>query len=118
LKDGHDPSRLRVNVSCPCGRSWGLGRSRLVWGEAAFDYEGQGRFQAYAGRYEGLNPEAVKAFGLVFGLGEEAIEGFEFPEALEVFAVQALAVFFDKSLRFFVFRFVAHLAKPSFLSIL
>jgi hypothetical protein len=60
-----------------------------------------------------LDPEAVKAFGLVFGLGEEAIQSFELPKALEIFAVQALAVFFNESLGFFVVRLVAHLFNPS-----
>jgi hypothetical protein len=89
------------------------GYAQLVWGEAALYDEGQGRFQAYAGRYEGLDPKAVKAFGLVFGLGKEAIQGFEFPQALEVLAVQALAVFLDESLGSFVVRLVAHRLKPS-----
>jgi hypothetical protein len=57
-----------------------------------------------------LDPEAVETFGLIFGFGEEAIQSFKLPEALEVFAVQALAVFFNESLGFFVVRLVAHLA--------
>jgi hypothetical protein len=89
--------------------------AELVGGEAALYDEGQGRFQAYAGGYERLHPEAVKAFGLVFGLGE-AIQRFQLPEALEIFAVQALAVFLDESLGLFVVRLVAHLASPSILS--
>jgi hypothetical protein len=34
-----------------------------------------------------LDPEAVKAVRVLLSLGEEVVEGFEFPAALEVFAV-------------------------------
>jgi hypothetical protein len=34
-----------------------------------------------------LDPEAVVVVGVVFDLGEEVVEGFELPAALEVFAV-------------------------------
>jgi hypothetical protein len=59
-----------------------------------------------------LDPEAVKAVGVLLGLGEEVVEGFELPSALEVFAIQPFAEFFNSGLGFFVVR-LAHRLKPS-----
>jgi hypothetical protein len=84
----------------------------LVGAEAGFDDEGEGGFEGEAGGHERLDPEAMEFFGLVLGLGEEVVEGFEFPAALEVFAIEAFAEFFDERFGFFVDRFVAHLVMP------
>lgn len=60
-----------------------------------------------------MDPEAVKTFGAVSDLGEQVIQSFELPAALEVFAVEAFAEFFDECLEFFVARLVSHFGKPS-----
>jgi hypothetical protein len=88
-------------------------RPGLVWEEAAFDEEGQGGFESQAGGYQGLDPEAVEAFGVIFNLGEEVVEGFELPAALEVFAIEPFAEFFNTGLGLFFARLVAHHWKPS-----
>jgi hypothetical protein len=74
---------------------------RLIRAEAGLDYQGEGGFEAQAGGDEGLEPELVKLFGVILGLGEKVIESFELPTALEIFASQALAEFFNESLGFF-----------------
>jgi hypothetical protein len=60
-----------------------------------------------------LDPEAVETFGVVSDLGEQVIQSFELPAALEVFAAEAFAEFFEECLEFFVARLVSHFGKPS-----
>jgi hypothetical protein len=54
----------------------------------------------------------MEFFGLVLGFSEEMVKGLEFPAALEVFAIEAFAEFFDESFGLFVDRFVAHRLTP------
>jgi hypothetical protein len=86
----------------------------LVRAEVGLDQEGQGGLDAKAGVDQRLDPEAMKVVGVLFNLGEQVVESFELPAALEIFAVQALAKLLDESvgssvIRFFAVRFVAHL---------
>ena len=87
----------------------------LIWEEAAFDEEGQGRLEGKSSGDERLYPEAqdVQAVGVAFGLGQQMIEGFELPTALEILAVQAFTEFFDPGPWFFIMSIVSHLANSS-----
>lgn len=90
-------------------RAAGRTRTELVGAEVGFDHQGQGGLDGQAGGDQGLDPVTVEAVGVIFDLGEEVIEGFEVPAALEIFSIQALAKLLDESLCYFIVYLVAHL---------
>jgi hypothetical protein len=78
-----------------------------------FDQESQGGFEGKAGGDERLDRESMEALRVILELGEEVVEGFELPAALEILAVKAFTEFFDPRRRLFVLSIVSHLVSSS-----
>lgn len=83
--------------------------AELVWAEVGFDQEGERGFEAQACCHKGLDPLLMEFFRVLLRLCEKAVQSFEFPTALELFAGQPFAELFDECF----WRFVAHGLKLS-----